>query len=262
MSKVRSKAHESCPWVGLDVSKKTFDAAWLSVELSAPAADLARLPAQAFARTPEGVQAFLRWVDMRRGDEEVPVRCVMEATGRYSVELALWMLERRPSVAPAIAPPRQTSAFINSLGVRNITDKLAARALAVYGRERQPRPYQAPTPEEQALREVSRHRDALVRQRTMVKNQLGETSTNAFVRKSQRKHLRWLDGEIKRTEAEMKRVVDSAPELKGDVEIYDKVYGVGFLSAVVIRAELGDLYEAGRSGGALTGPANSAPTPV
>ena len=241
MSEVMSKVNGSCHWVGLDVSKKTFDAAWLSMEVSAPSTNLARLPARAFARTPKGVENFLRWADARGGNEEVPARCIMEATGRYSVELAVWILERRPSLTPAIAPPRQTSAFMSSLGVRNITDKLAARALAVYGRERDPRPYEAPSPEEQALREASRHRDALVRQRTMVKNRLGETSTNAFVRKSQRKHLRWLDGEIERAEVEMMRVVDSAPELKRDVELLDSVYGVAFLSAVVIRAELGDL---------------------
>lgn len=241
MSNVSSKGSESGHWTGLDVSKMTFDAGWLAQQVSAPSSNLAALPAKAFARTREGAKVFLQWLDAQHGDDGVPVRCVMEATGRYSLELAVWLLELRPSLAPAIAPPRQTSAFMNSLGVRNMTDKLAARTLAVYGRERQPRPYEAPSPEEQALREVSRHRDVLVRQRTMVKNQLGETSTTAFVRKSQRKHLRWLNREIQGAEVEMKRVVDSAPELKHDVELLDSVYGVAFKSAVVIRAELGDL---------------------
>ena len=42
-------------------------------------------------------------------------------------------------------------------------------------------------------------------------------------------------------EAEMKRVVEAAPKIAHDVALLSSIYGVGFIVAVVIVAELGDL---------------------
>lgn len=245
-------------WVGLDVSKATFDAAWLSCADPAPSKNLARLPARAFDRTSAGVERFLRWLDAQlEGEklEEVPVRCVMEATGRYSTELAVWLVEQRPGLSPAIAPPRQTSSFIKSLGVRNITDKIAAQGLAVYGRERAPEAYTPLSDGEFALREVCRYRDSLVRQRTMLKNQSGENTLNSFVVRNRAKRLGLLEKDIARSENEMCRMVGADPELERDIVLLSTIFGVGFLTAVVIRVELGDLrrFEKARSLSAFAG---------
>lgn len=243
MTQTQIDTSEKTSWVGLDVSKQTFDAAVLTPGRVGPAAALATLPTRAFARTPEGVLDFLHWLDTLVGDGEPDPapRCVMEATGRYSTELAVWLLVQRPSLAPAIAPPRQTAAFVKSLGLRNTTDQLAARALAIYGRERRPLAYVPPSPEEQELRDLCRYRDTLVRQCTAAKNQAGETTVSAFVRHNQRKRLRLLEGDIKRTEAQLRRLVERHAPLQRDIRLLSTIYGVGFLTAVVVRAELGDL---------------------
>lgn len=243
MVKTDTDTCQRTSWIGLDVSKRTFDAGVLLGGRVEPAAALATLPARAFARTPEGVLDFLQWLDtLIEESEPVPApRCVMEATGRYSTELAVWLLAQRPCLAPAIASPRQTAAFIKSLGLRNSTDQLAARALALYGRERRPQAYVPLSPEEQELRDLCRYRDTLVRQSTAVKNQAGETTASAFVRHNQRKRLRLLAGDIERTETQLRDLVNQQAWLKHDVELLTTIYGVGFLTAVVIRAELGDL---------------------
>lgn len=250
-------------WIGLDVSKATFDAAWLSCSESAPAKHLAGLPAKAFARTPQGVGKFLAWLDARLAAEmtkpeslaKAPVRCVMEATGRYSTELAMWLLERRPALSPAIAPPRHTAFFIQSLGLRNMTDKLAARGLAVYGRERTPKAYTPMSDAEMALREVCRYRDSLVRQRTMLKNQSGEKSSSSFVVKTQAKRLRQLEKDITRAEDEMHKMVKTDTELDRAIALLCTIFGVGFLTAIVVRTEMGDLrrFEKARSLSAFAG---------
>ena len=69
-------------WVGLDVSKQTFDAALAGPEQRFPSTPVRALPWKAFPRTREGVVAFLAWLD-----EQVlkrRARVVMEATGKYS----------------------------------------------------------------------------------------------------------------------------------------------------------------------------------
>jgi len=230
-------------WVGVDVSKATFDAAFVRMEQKFPSTRLCDVPARRFERSPQGVESFLSWLSAltENDGEQSRVRVAMEATGKYSLELAVWLLEGQPSLKPAIVCPSHTAAFIKSLGLRNKTDKLEARALAFYGVEREPVAYHPPTAEHAELQALSRYRDALVRERTAAGNRAEEGSASKLVRRIEAKRLRLLDGDIKRIEAEMQRLVNAAPELKHDIELLSSIYGVGFIVAVVILAELGDL---------------------
>ena len=93
-------------WAGCDVSKHTFDAGFVLAEQKFPATKLSDLPAEEFDRTRKGAASFLDWLDRLTAELEKPfqVRVVMEATGKYSTELAMWLIELRPSLSPAIDP--------------------------------------------------------------------------------------------------------------------------------------------------------------
>jgi len=243
MSNELSELSPSIHWVGIDVAKKTFDAALVRHGQKWPATPLANVPVRNFTRTRQGVLDFLQWLDTMTIPDGLcgRVRVIMEATGRYSTELAAWLVEERPALAPAIAPPHQTSAFIASLGLRNKTDKLEARALGFYGMERQPPAYQPMSAHEIQLRELIRYRDFLVRERVAVTNRTDETSACQAVRKMQQKRLRLLGTDIDRIEQQIRLTVDSCPELKQDVALLSSIYGVGLITAATVRAELGDL---------------------
>ncbi len=231
-------------WVGLDVGKEMFDAALLRPGVNAHApGGLSLLPASSFSRTENGTADFIRWLDAQLGAaaEECMVRCVMESTGRYSTELAVWLLEQRASLAPAIAPSHITAAFITSLGIRTKNDRFSARGLAVYGMERRPNAYAPASALEEELREVCRYRDLLVRQKTAAVNYSQEKTKSAFVNRNKESYVRQLSAKIKRAEAEMKRLVNSDETLKADIGLLCTIYGVAFLTAVTVRAELGDL---------------------
>ncbi len=227
-------------WVGADVAKSTFDAALVRCNQHYPDTPLREIPACTFERSSKGVQAFLSWLDAQ-GLEDTDVRVVMEATGNYSTELAVWMLSQRQTLRPAIANPRHTSAFIKSMGLRNKTDRLEARALGFYGVERRPLAYEAPSPEQAELRALSRYRDSLVRQRTALKNQMKETCGSTFVQKNQAKRLRLLTRDIERVEEQMKALVAQHEDLNRDIELLMSIYGVAFINATTVLAELGDL---------------------
>lgn len=230
-------------WVGLDVSKAGFDAGFVAAGQKFPATRMCDVPADSFERNRQGAELFLDWLDgiIASGVEPGRVRVVMEATGKYSVELAVWLLERRPSLEPAIVCPSHTAAFIKSLGLRNKTDKLDARALGFYGVEREPVAYEPPTPEQAELQALSRWRDALVGEKIALGNRAAEGTVSKFVRQLEAKRLRLLKADIERTEAEMKKVVNSSPKLKHDVELLCTIYGVAFVTATTIISELGDL---------------------
>jgi len=230
-------------WAGVDVSKATFNAALVRMGQKFPSTPLCDVPARGFERGRQGVERFLGWLsDLTQNDvERSRVRVVMEATGKYSLELAVWLIERQPSLDPAIVCPSYTAAFIKSMGLRNKTDNLEACALAFYGAEREPAPYEPPSPERAELQALSRYRDALVRESIAAGNRAGEGSVSKPVRHTEAKRMRLLDGDIGRIEAEMKRLVDATAELKHDIDVLISIFGVGFIVATVVVAELGNL---------------------
>lgn len=230
-------------WIGIDTAKATFDAALVRAGQKYPATPLAAIPVKHFARTAAGVEAFVAWVDTLLNEHAQPadVRIVMEATGGYSVELAAWITALRPQWAPAIAPPRQTAPFIKSLGARNKTDKLEARALAFYGMERQPPAYQPLSKDEAILREQVRYRDFLVRHRVAEQNRADEMSHCPAAATMVRRRLAQIEKDIAKIELQIRKQLDKLSQAKDDVEQLCTIYGVGFVTAVTIRAELGDL---------------------
>jgi len=243
MNESQSTSDERVHWVGIDVAKKTFDAALVRDGQKYPATPIASIPVRSFSRTPQGVCELVEWLDSLVSGEHpsCAMRAVMEATGRYSTELAVWMAECRPALAPAIQPPHHTAAFIKSMGLRSKTDKLEARALGFYGMERQPVAYKPADKKEALLRDLARHRDFLVRQRVNEANRAEEVNHCTFARKMADRRLAQTDRDIEKTEAQMHKVVDSTPELKGDIDQLCTIYGVGFIIAATVRAELGDL---------------------
>jgi len=236
-------------WMGIDVAKKTFDAALVAPGQHFPQTPLREIPVQTFARDPQGVKKCLAWMRGLLAPTSAPltVRAVMEATGVYSIELSAWLRQECPMLAPAIANPERTAAFIKSMGARNKTDRLEARALAFYGLERQPAPDEPLTPEHQQLRELSRYRDALIAEKVAESNRAEQQPQTKLIRKLQARRDQQRERDIAKLEAEMKCVIEAAPQLKKDFDLLVSIPGVAFITATVILAEMGDLRRFGRA---------------
>ena len=140
------KTEKVITWAGLDVAKASFDAAlYLPLEPGQLPRNVADLPKESFPRTSEGMNKFLHWTFLIRekaGLEGGSMRIVMEATGRYSRELASWLNQEAPFTSPAIEDPKTVHDFIKSFKLRNKTDRIDAGAIARYGAERMPEPYE------------------------------------------------------------------------------------------------------------------------
>ena len=229
-------------WVGIDVSAPTFDAAVASPGQHANAATLKELPAATFDRTPEGVRAFLGWLRKQApSGPPLPVRAVMEATGLYSIELTAMLCKACPELRAAIANPERTAAFRKSLGLRNKTDRVDARALAFFGLERQPDPYEPLSPAQAELRDLSRCRDNLLETQTAHQNQLSQRGASPLVRKTLKHVVATIRTALEKIEADMKRVIESDEGLRRDYSLLTSIPGVGFVTASVVLAEFGDL---------------------
>lgn len=237
------REREVCHWVGADVSKATFDAGLVLADQRFPHTPLGAVPTHEFARTREGVEAFLGWLDERLAEAGAPgaVRVCMESTGAYSTQLAVWMLEARPELRPAIVNPAQTAAFFKSMALRNKTDRLDARALGFYGVERGPLAFEPLTKEMARLRCVCRYRSALVEQKVAEGHRAGEEQASPKVARMQQRRIRQLARDIESLEKEMRGIVGASAALSEDLATLSSIHGVGFITAVTVMTELGDL---------------------
>jgi len=245
-------------WAGLDVAKATFDAGIWLPEFSQTELPMREIPVKTFPRTPQGAAEFLQWADdflERRPPKPGALRAVMEATGKYSIELAMWFAELRADLAPAIINPRTSKDFMKSLALRNTTDKIAAQSLARYGADRAPAPYQPPSSLQAQLRDLCRWRQTLIQARVAEENRQREGSASPLVRKMQRARIQKCKRDIARVEKEIRGLIASAPSLTRDCELLDGIYGIGFTTAATVLAELGDLrrFKKGRQLTAMAG---------
>ena len=228
-------------WVGIDVSKSTFDASLHPVLQPGQAKpSLGDLPKAKFKRTESGVDEFLCWLD-RTGDGPAGTRAVMEATGRYSTELALMLIRKRGDLAPAIVNPRNTCNFARSLNVKNKNDRLDAAVLARYGAERFPAPWAPKAPEYGELQELVRQRAFLVKSLTESRNRLTELTEFPDIAKLQKTVVARMEKTLEKAEEMIRQLIAGHAMLNRDVNLLTSIPGVGFVTTATVLGEIGDL---------------------
>jgi len=225
-------------WLGLDVSKQQFDAAVWTAPVLGEVRSWRSVPTRSFPRTAAGATACLAWA---RECEPGLFGAVMEATGKYSVELAQWFEAAASAIQPAIINPRLAKAFAESLGLSNRNDKADARALARYGVDRQPAPFAPHKPELAQLRDLVRYRQALVEERTSEENRAEEGAAAVSVHRMQTRRIAQLNRDVLRMEKEVRTLLKAVPQIQRDVNHIHGIFGVGWLTAVTVLAEFGDL---------------------
>jgi transposase len=243
-------------WAGLDVSKKTFDAGiYFPLGPDQAPRPLNEIPVASFERTRDGVEEFARWkteqltlFSSETGLSESPaLRVVMEATGKYSTELVAWIAAADPLARPVAVNPKGPSDFAKSLRVRNINDRAAARYLARFGYDNKPEPSEPMTPEFAELRELSRERDALIIQRVAAENRQGESTVSKLVAKIQKQLIDSLHRLEEKIETAIKKLISHHANLAEMMCRLQTIPGVGWVTAMVTLAELGDLCRFDRS---------------
>jgi transposase len=219
---------------GVDVSAATL-------AVAAQQSDVAGWAQREFANSPCGHRQLMGWL-LKRGSR---VRVTLEATGVYSLDLAL-RLDEAEGFEAAVLNPKKANDFARSLA-RSKTDATDAVALAEYSRRMEFVPWRRPSRNVLELRALGRHLSGLTEEHTRLSNRLhaAEASrtaprcvledlkrTLAGVRKRQLR-LRRAAREMIAREAQMERRLQQLLAMPGIAET----------SAVQILAELAGLPE-------------------
>ncbi len=213
---------------GIDVS-----AAQLAVAL---AGDDGKGLQRSFPNQASGHQALILWLQ-KSGRR---IRVCLEATGRYSLDLAL-ALQAVAGIEVAVLNPKKVHAFAATL-CRSKTDPADAQVLAEYARRMPFQPWQPPPASALELRTLTRHIAALTQQHTQQSNRLHALSASCT-------GSRWVQQDLKRSLRDLQRRTEKMRRaalalITGDAELRPRfarllsMPGIGEVSALNLLGEL------------------------
>lgn len=207
--------------IGIDIGKKRLHAAWLSdpeQERSRP---------KAADNTPDGHRQLLAWAE-RHGKCPPEQLCfILEATGVHHEALALFL--HRAGARVCVVNPYQVKEFARSRGIRTKNDRHDGHVLALFGRERRPRPWQPPAAVRH-LQGLLKRIEALEADRQRESNRLEKATVEqapAPVRRSLQDMIDLLKAEIARLRDQLDEHIDAHPELKQQRALLESIPGVG-----------------------------------
>lgn len=227
-------SNQATVFCGIDVS-----AATLSVAVQA--APEWKLEQRQFANSPAGHRQLLVWLRKRKG----LVRVTLEATGVYSIDVAL-ALEEAEGFAVEVLNPKKASDFARSLG-RSKTDRTDAVALAEYSRRMKFVAWKRPCQEQLELRALGRHITTLTEEHARLANRLhaAQASRTAprCVREDLKRTMAGIQRRLVRLRREARARIEKQAEMRRKWLRLLAMPGVGEISAVQILAELASLDE-------------------
>jgi transposase len=191
-----------------------------------------------FANTAKGHVALLTWVK-KQTDKQVPTRYVMEATGVYHEAFAYFLDEQDKEVS--IIVPNKISNYMRTLDVKTVTDKTSSEAITRFGLERALDRWKKPKEIYRNSRDITRERNQLIQERTIVKNQLHAENAGAYPNKNSikrlKERLKLFNKQLLEIKKEIEELIATDEEVKENIDLLCSMPGIGTLTAVTIMAE-------------------------
>lgn len=209
-------------FAGIDVSKARLDTAISSREAWSETNDEA------------GIRAL-----GQRLRAAAPELVVLEATGGFETAVAAAL--GRLGLPVVIVNPRQVRDFARATGQLAKTDRIDARALALFAERVRPTPRPLPEEDAQELDALLTRRRQLIEMLTAEKNRFG--AAPMVLRKGIREHIRYLERQLRGVDTEISERIQQSPLWRAKEDLLRSVPGVG---AVLSRTLIAELPELGR----------------
>ena len=207
--------------VGVDVGKFTLDVFIYEKSLHFQESN-----------SPEGIRRVLKRLSYYR-----VIRVVMEATGRYEIELATACYGKEIPVA--IAKPVSIRRYAGAIDQPAKTDKIDAFVIAKYAAVIQPKPTPQKSKNLLAIKDLLVRRRQLMQMRTQELNRLKVMGKPFEV--SCKRVIKIFDQEIDRVEKKLQKHVEQQAEWSEKQEILLSAPGVGNTLVYSILADLPEI---------------------
>ncbi len=213
--------------LGIDVSKESFNVALLGGQHTFQ---------DQFSNTAAGFGKLVRWLKKQKVTE---VHACMEATGRYWMELALFLHEHSHQVS--VVNPKLIKKHGEATMQRNKTDSQDALTIADYCAKQRHELWKPPSAAFSQLQALVRHVQALKKDRTREKNRRQSGISSPEVLAAIEAHIEFLDQQIDELKQRIGEHFDQHPKLKADKELLLSIPGIGETTAAVFLAEVPDV---------------------
>lgn len=165
-------------------------------------------------------------------------RIVLEATGGYEARAARALCQARLPVC--VVNPRQVRDFKKSVGQLAKTDGIDAEILAHFAEAIRPEIRPGPDPAVLTLSAFVARRHQLVETRTAELNRL-EKDPDPSIARAVRRHIGWLERELRRVEDELDEAIRSTPAMADKLRRFQDIPGVGPVLCRTLLAFLPEL---------------------
>jgi transposase len=222
--------------VGIDISKNDFHASLCSIDAKQ---HVKTIRSGSFKNNKTGFAELARWINTSCTQKDVPVSILMEATGVYYENCALYLFLHKFSVSVVL--PNKSKKYMTALGIKTKNDKVDAKALSWMGAQQALETWEPMGQFFYELRSITRHNQALKESKTSFNNQLEAVNHSMYpckeTIKSLKKMIKMVEDHILVNEKAMKNHINSNIEVKEKVENITEIKGVGVLTVAVILAE-------------------------
>ena len=191
-----------------------------------------------FVNNENGFVELVKWVT-KLSDPNVAVRYVMEATGVYHEKFAYYLCDKNLEVS--IVLPNKISNYSRTLETKTVTDKTSSEAITLFGLERVLDRWLPAKGIYKQMQQLTRERNQIIEERTVIKNQLHAEQTEAKPNKRSieraKKRLLLLDKQEKEVKVDVVELIKTDAEVKEIVMLICTITGIGHLTATTILAE-------------------------
>ena len=208
--------------IGIDVSKKKLDIAWLQDP------DNEKVKPKVFPNDSKGFQALDRWIQTHVKMQPSQVRVVMEATGIYHENLAYALHDKGYIVC--VVNPAQIHDFRKSLAIRHKNDRKDSCAIVKFAHAIAPLAWVPEPTEIRLLKALLARIEALEADIQREENRLEKalsTETSDIVITSITSVISMLNAERQKLEQQIDDHFDQYPDLKKDRALLETIPGIG-----------------------------------
>ena len=207
-------------FIGIDISKAFLDI------FDDGTGQLARL-----ANADDAIAAFLAAI-------APGATIVFEATGSYDRKLRLAL--DNAGIKYVRVNPNRARDFAKAAGYLAKTDTVDARMLAAFGRAIALKPADPIDPVRERLANLNARRDQLVEYRADEKKRGQQTHADEL-REGFKRHIAWLDAEIRALSTTITELIAASPGLQDDRNVLESAPGVGPVTAFTLMALMPEL---------------------